>query len=107
MAEKMRGFLSNTAPLQLSLKPGMPAPFAPGPTWPPSQYDHLPVPGGSTVGKTDTDTLRRLFDRMGIADAHIRGRQTLLEEGYVPLLKKVHDEAGEKAVESFLQQYKD
>jgi hypothetical protein len=104
MAEKMRGFLSNTPPPQL--KPGMPAPIV-GPSWPSSQWDHLPVPGGSTVGKTDTDTLRRLFDRMGIAQAHTRGRQTLLEEGYVPLLKKVHDEAGEKAVESFLQQYKD
>jgi hypothetical protein len=31
------------------------------------QWDHLPLPGGGTIGKTaDTQVLRRLFDRMKI-----------------------------------------
>ena len=46
--------LTNTA----AFTPGAPSGNV-GPSHPPSVYDHLPVSRTSTVGKTDTASLRR------------------------------------------------
>jgi hypothetical protein len=64
-----------------------------GPSHPPSVYDHLPLPGNTTVGKTDTDTLRGIFHRLGIPDSHHLGRDKLCER-YNALLHKIPSPSG-------------
>ena len=44
---------------------------------PPSVWDHLPLPGNITAGSVDTDTLRKIFHRLGVEDAHHLGRDRL------------------------------
>jgi hypothetical protein len=70
------------------------------------QFDGLPLPDGSTIGKTNTDTLRRIFHRMGIEGAHRDGRDTICGR-YSALLHQVGNEAKNRAVELWLEQYKD
>jgi hypothetical protein len=60
------------------------------------QFDHLPLPGGGTVGSTPTDFLRRIFAKLEIPDAHHLGRENLCGR-YAALLKQIGGEAGDRA----------
>jgi hypothetical protein len=71
------------------------------------QWDHLPIPGGGTIGKTaDTQVLRKLFARMNIEGAHRDGRETLCGR-YAALLREIGGQASDKAIMEFLRQYED
>jgi len=76
-----------------------------GPSHPPSVYDHLLVSGG-TIGTTDTQTLRRIFHKMGIEGAHHLGRERL-SEIYNAMVNKVRKDAGDAAVKTWLEAYED
>jgi hypothetical protein len=71
------------------------------------QFDHLPLPGGGTIGSTpDTQVLRRVFARIGIEGAHRDGRETICGR-YSRLLHEIGNEAKNRAVEAWLEQYKE
>jgi hypothetical protein len=71
------------------------------------QWDHLPLPDGSTIGKTaDTQILRKIFHRMGIESAHRDGRETLCAR-YAALLREIGGAASDKAIMEFLDKYKE
>jgi hypothetical protein len=71
------------------------------------QWDHLPLPGGSTIGKTaDTQVLRQIFHKLGIPDSHHLGREILCSR-YAALLRKIGGEASDAAIMAFLEKYKD
>jgi len=104
MAEIMRGVMV-TSKETANLNPGSPGPVH-GITWAlDSQWGHLPMPGNSTANKTSNEVLRSLFSRMGIEGAQTEGRHQLLVK-YAALLKRIHDDAGERAVNNYLEQYK-
>jgi hypothetical protein len=70
------------------------------------QWDHLPLPGDITIGKTDTDTLRRIFHRMGIPQSHTLARELLCQR-YAKLLSEIGNEARDRAIMAWLEQFKD
>jgi len=71
------------------------------------QWDHLPIPGGSTIGKTaDTQVLRVMFHKMGIEGAHRDGREILCNR-YAALLRKIGGEASDKAIMEHLRKYEE
>jgi hypothetical protein len=76
-----------------------------GPKWPSSPHDHWRLPSGQTVGETDNDTLRRELARLGIPEAHTLGRH-ILAERYSSMLQKIHDGAGNAAVDAFLANHR-
>ena len=73
------------------MKPTSTAHLDAGPKWV-GFYDDLKLPGGTTIGQTDNETLRKLLDRV----AHTR------RIDYAAMLKRVHDDAGSKAVNEWL-----
>ena len=77
-----------------------------GPNWARGQHDDLSLPNGSVIGQTDNESLRRIFADLGIADAWTLGRDRLVER-YVQMLKKIFDEAGNRAVSDFLESKRD
>jgi hypothetical protein len=98
----MRGVIV-TSKDTANLNPVSPAPNI---TWAlDPQWGHLPIPGNSTVNKTSNEVLRNLFSRMGIEGAHTEGRHQLLVK-YAALLGRIHDAAGERAVNEYLEQFK-
>jgi hypothetical protein len=71
------------------------------------QHDHLPLPGGGTIGTTaDTQVLRRHFARMEIEGAHRDGRETICGR-YAALLREIGSAASDKAIMAFLDRYRD
>jgi len=85
--------------------PGAPSKNS-GPTWAKTLHDHLPAPGGGTIGEWPNERVRPYFARIGLDGAHTSGREVLCQK-YGQLLRKVHDAAGEKAVVDWLKQYED
>src|SRR6516162_5977054 len=101
--EKFRGIISG-AP-RPSFTPGL-SPPTQGPQHAPDpQFGHLPTPYGK-ADTVDNERLRSFFMRVGLEGAATSGRHTLLEK-YRDVLKRIHDDAGEKAVNDYLAQYKD
>jgi hypothetical protein len=70
------------------------------------QHDDLSLPNGSVIGQTDNETLRRIFADLGIPDAWTLGCDRLVER-YVAMLKKIFDDASQRAVSAFLDSKKD
>jgi hypothetical protein len=63
------------------------------------------TPLGSTIRLTSDESLRSQFDKLGIAGAHTKPRNQLVE-AYAAMLKRIHDDAGRAAVDAFLQSKK-
>jgi hypothetical protein len=74
-----------------------------GPTWSPGLYDHLLLPDGRRLGDTDTDQLRPILSKLGVKDSHTRPRPEISHD-YAVLLERVHNEAGDRAVATFLEE---
>src|SRR5215467_11915058 len=70
-----------------------------GPSHAPSHWDHLPVPGGGTIGTTDTQVLRRMFHKMGIEGAHRDGR----DPRKIDYRMKIDEHLGPGAVWNFVK----
>jgi hypothetical protein len=74
-----------------------------GPTWAPTYlYDHLLLPDGRKLGDTPTEQLRPILSKLGIRDSHTRPRPEVAHD-YAVLLEKIHNEAGDRAVATFLE----
>jgi len=73
-----------------------------GPSWTRGQHDNLMLPNGSTVGQTDNETLRRLLAPF-VDGAHTKPRNEIVEI-YWAALKRIHDDAGNAAVNAWLQE---
>jgi hypothetical protein len=76
-----------------------------GPNWARGAHDDLALPNGSVIGQTNNERLRQIFAGLGIEGAWTLGRDRLVES-YVRVLKKVFDDAGNAAVEAWMQQRK-
>lgn len=74
-----------------------------GPTWPTSEFDHLPIgPDGKKVGQTDNAELTARLERLGVEGfSHSAGRQSNIEK-FAAAHQRVYDEAGRAAVALWL-----
>jgi hypothetical protein len=77
----------------------------PANTLSPHTHADLKLSNGSTVGLTDTETLRTLLGRLGIEGAHTKPRVEIIN-AYAAKLKQIHDDAGSAAVDTWLEQHK-
>jgi len=67
-------------------------------------HDQMPLPETDrTVGETDTESLRGIFAKFGIADAWTAGRSVIVSR-YADLIGKIYAEAGAVAVKQFLSE---
>jgi hypothetical protein len=99
MAEPLPGVL------RLDTNPGAAPPQAKD--WPPTQWDHLPLPPPhGTVGDCPTDLLRRVFHKLGLPESHSLGRETLCRR-FRDLLSAIGGEASDRAITEFLAKHKD
>ena len=71
-----------------------------------SPWDDLPLPGNTTIGKTDTDTLRRVLHKLGVPEAYTAGRNALCER-YRQMLAKIGNSASDNAITEYLKKYQD
>ena len=91
-----------TSTSTLDTNPGSPA-RRHGPTYPTSPYDALPLPGGKTLGQTETGALTRFLVAAGVPGAnHTNGRETNAKF-YSEHLSRIQADAGKAAVASWLQ----
>src|SRR5215469_15364049 len=58
------------------------------------------------LGKSIMTRFAKIFHRLGVPDSHHLGRDRLCER-YSGMLHKIHNDAGNAAVERWLEQYKD
>jgi hypothetical protein len=66
------------------------------------EHDLLPLPGGGKVGETETEKLRSILGRFGIAGAFTIGRAQLVAE-YARQISEVAHAASLKAITEFLE----
>ena len=85
---------------------GHASPHNTGPQFPRTPHDHLPLPPPHrTVGETNSETLRSLFHRMGLEQAHTRPRNEIIAD-YAALLARIGGEAYRNAVNTWLEQFR-
>jgi hypothetical protein len=69
------------------------------------EFDGLMLPGGRKIGETETEELRSILARFGIAGAFTTGRAQLVAE-YARVIGEVYNAAGLKAITEFLEKQK-
>jgi hypothetical protein len=100
MANPIPGVLSSHA----DTNPGRPG-SGTGPKFAPTSHDSLALPNRSVIGQTDDTTLRTLLDKVGVKNAHTRPRNEIVAD-YAALLRRVHDDAGSKALDAWLENHR-
>jgi hypothetical protein len=66
-------------------------------------HDSLPLPDGRKVGDVDTEELRGIFAKFGIADCWTDGRASLVSK-WASFIGDVYAKAGQEAVRQFLSE---
>jgi hypothetical protein len=87
--------------LHADTNPGAPGKGS-GPTWAPTDFDHLKLPSGALLGKLNNEQLRSELLRLNVPGAATDGRH-IIAERYGALLMEIHDKAGEAAIAAFLE----
>ena len=67
------------------------------------EHDSLPLPDGRKVGEVDTESLRGIFAKFGLADCWTDGRASLVSK-WASFIGDVYAKAGQEAVKQFLSE---